>query len=605
MSDPKTEYIDTIDYTKLQKRIKDLVSVMTELNSKSVASRRLRFVEVDIEGERKAGRLMPDELYIPQHIIDTNIRREQSSYVQYVTQSPRAVILKDRKVPPTDPQLLEADVTNRLRYEGWQLPLYACIDGMQQNGYGIMEVVYDESKPGHVAHEFVQLGDFGYVADTRDLQECELISRSYFFSRTKLVHLANDPESGWQKDQAKKIIDGEPISGLSDAVIDGKDKSLYKIDKIMFRVKGVVYVAWTCESRCDNWVCLPRPLFLGRRAPYTQEDLQKAVMAGAPIPPDKISIGKEQYETDYPYILFPYLISENDTISQLKGRVYLDQDTQEAATSLMSSFCTAHRRASGMYFSKDVDDPNADLLMQKNVYFEQGALINAKIKQFQLTAPDAEVMQAIQTVVTANQNETSQVNFAAQNRKDSRKTATEISAASQSQQALSTVQVVLYSQALRQMYELMFSIIQSRVIAGLITDVDPAVKQLYGLVWSVKPSGDTDVIERQQLLQAMMQAWSVVQQTPIASAFLMDMLQKAFPDQSMKYINILQQAQEAQQSAQAQQQQQMLNVAKQVGAGIVKMSEHPEFFSETGRVHALPVVQEAAKTIQQLTAPKQ
>ena len=154
--DKKLEYIDTIDYKKLKMKIKDLVSVMTELNSKSVASRRLRYVEIDIEGERKAGRLMPDELYIPQHIIDTNIRREQSSYIQYVTQSPRAVIVADKVTPSVDTQLIEKDVTNRLRYDGWQLPIYACIDGFQQNGYGIMEVVYDESKPGHVAHEFVQ-----------------------------------------------------------------------------------------------------------------------------------------------------------------------------------------------------------------------------------------------------------------------------------------------------------------------------------------------------------------------------------------------------------------------------------------------------------------
>ncbi len=65
----KLDYIDTIDYKKLETKIKDLVSVMTELNNKSVASRRLRYVEIDIEGERKAGRLQADQLYIPQHTV--------------------------------------------------------------------------------------------------------------------------------------------------------------------------------------------------------------------------------------------------------------------------------------------------------------------------------------------------------------------------------------------------------------------------------------------------------------------------------------------------------------------------------------------------------
>lgn len=602
--DPKLEYINTVDYKKMEKRIKDLVSVMTELNSKSVASRRLRYVEVDLEGERKAGRLQPDELYIPQHIIDTNIRREQSAYVQYVTQPNRACVIVDRRTPSQDTSLLERDFTMRVRYDGWQLPLYACIDGMQQNGYGMLEVVYDETKPGHLAHEFVQLGDFGYIADTRDLQEAEILARSYFFSRTKLLSLAANPEFQFDPAQVEKIVQGEPISGLSDAVIDSKDKSLYKIDKVMFRIQGIVHVAWTCESRCDNWVRPPVPLFIGRRKPFTPQEVQQmtlqAQISGQPINPTTIKAGKQDYETNYPYILFPYLISENDTISQLKGRVYLDQDCQEAASSLMSSFCTAHRRASGMYFSKDTDDPNSDLTMQKNVYFEPGALINSKIKQFQLSAPDAEVMNAIQTLILSNQNETSQVNFAAQNRKDSRKTATEVSAATQSQQALSTVQVVLFSQALKQTYTLMFSIIQSRVLAGLLPDVDPVIAQMYGGLYNIRPAGDSDVIERQQLIQSMTQAWPVMQNTPAAQVFLADLISRMFPEQAPRYLQVLQQAQQQQQSQQAQQMQQVIGVAQQVGKGIITLAEHPEFFSDTGRVHAFPIVQEAAKTLQQM-----
>lgn len=603
-----TDYINSANYKDLEKRIKDLVAVMTERTSMVTANRRLRYVEIDIEGERKAGRIAADELYIPQHLIDTNIKREQPSYVQYVTQSPRAVILSDTTQPANDPQVLEKDVTNRLRYNGWQTPLYANIDGMQQNGYGIMEIVYDESKSGHVAHEFVQFGDFGFIMDTRDIQETEMVSRSYFFSRTKLKSLSEDEESGWSAAQIQKIIDGEPMTGASDAVIDNKDKSLFKVDKVMFRIGGIVHVGWTCTERCDDWLCVPRPLFIGRRAPYSQQEMQQmaqqAALTGQQLDQKVLAIGKQAFETDYPYVLFPYLISENNTISQLKGRVYMDQDAQEGASSLMSSFCTAHRRASGMYFSLDTDDPNSSITLQKNVYFEQGALINKKIKQFQLSAPDAEVMNAIMTIVSANQNETSQVNFAAQNRKDSRKTATEVSAATQSAANLSTVQVVLFASALRQLYGTMFEIIQSRVIAGLITDVTPELKALYGRRWLVKPSGDVDVIERQQLLQAMMQAWPVIQQTAAAVPFLCDMLTKAFPDSASKYVQFIQQQQQQQQSAQAQQQNALMQQAMGVAKGVMSLAQHKEFFSEVGRIHALPAVEQLAEQLKQIM-PKQ
>ena len=593
-NDPAFQYIDTIEYKKMVTKIKDLCSVMQEWNSKSVATRRLRYVEVDIEGERKAGRLQPDELYIPMHIIDKNIRREQSSYVQYVAQSPRAVCLTDMQTPAAETSLVETDVSKRLRYEGWQIPIFQCIDGFQQDGYGIMEVVYDESKPGHVAHEFVQLGDFGYIADTRNIQDCEMLGRNYYFSRTKLLSLAKNPESGWNATEIMRVIEGQPTSNFSDSVVDNKDKSLYCFTKVTFRLRGIVYVAWANESKCNDWAKPPVPLFLGRRqADNTPLGKMKSMFTGVPST-------KEQYETDYPYILFPYLISENDTVSQLHGRAFLDEDVQEGASSLMSSYVTAHRRAAQPYFSKDTDDPNADLMLQKNVYFAAGALINAKIKQFQLTAPNAEVMNSIQALIASNQDETAQINFAAMNRKDSRKTAEEIKASTQAASALSTVQVVLFSNALREMYSKMFRIIQNRVNAGLILDVDQQVKPLYQRQYLVRPAGDVDVIERQQTIQMMQQAWPVLQNTPCNIAFMCDLLSKMFPEQAAKYISIINQAQQQQQSQQARMMNQAVNTAKQVAGGIIKLSEHPEMFSDTGRIHAFPIVQEAAKELKPL-----
>ena len=315
-------------------------------------------------------------------------------------------------------------------------------------------------------------------------------------------------------------------------------------------------------------------------------------------------MSEPSYETDYPYFLFPYLISENSTISQLKGRTFLDQDCQQATSSLLSSFVTAHRRAAGLYFSKETEDPNDDVGMQKNVFFKQGCLINAKIKQFQLTAPPAEVISALNMLVSANQQETSQVNFAAQNRKDSRKTAEEIKSAGSKEVQLTTTQVVLFSTGLTSMDTVRFEVLQSRVMAGLI-QVTPQLKQMYSRRYSVRPAGDTDVIERQQLLASMTTAWPVIATTPAATIFLCDMLMLSFPTYAPKYVQILQQAQQAQQSAQAQQQQQLMQRAQQMGQGVVALSKKKEMFSDVGRIHALPAIEQAASEIESLTGGQQ
>lgn len=625
--DIQSDYIGSKDYNTLKLRIHTLRTILNDLQAKSFSSRLLRYAEIDLESERLAGRIAPDELYIPLHIIDTNIRREQSSYIQYITQSPRAVILKDKMEAAVDLAQLEVDLTEKLRYDGWQLHMYANIDGFQANGYGIMETTQEIDNPGSLGREYAQLGDFAFIADTRNLQQVEMCCRQYYFTRTKLLALAN-PDNGddkWNSEQVKKVIEQEPTNDPPVVNYSAyRDRSLFKIQKVMFRIKGVVQVGWCCENICDNWLREPRPLFLGRRkindkaakvAPIiskTPKVLQSTVVAGLKkivpeltdnhvaqindgLPPsDKI------YETQYPYFLYPYLISENDTIQNFKGRVFLDQDTQTGASSLLSSYLTQGRRASGLYFSKDTTDPNDDFLIQKNIFFKTGALINGKVKEFHIDAPDAATLTGLNTLISMNQQETSQVNFAETNRQqDSRKTATAIKASTQQASQLSGVQVTLFSIALKEQYTYECAIIKSRVLAGLIK-VNPTLIPLYQREWTVKPSGDTDVIEKQQKIQMMQQSWPVYQNTAAAMPFLTDLTELMFPDGAPKYIKAFQDQQAQQQSQQAQQMQQAVGIAKQIGAEIMDLDKHPEYFSETGRVHVYPKIQGAADKVKQL-----
>ena len=564
-------YINSTDYKTLETRLKDLKDTMDELQITQRASRKLRYAEVDVEAEREAGHFQPDEVWIPQHTIDTNIRREQAPYVQYLTQSPRAVILEDSLDPSVDLSLLERDATKKIRFDGWQLPMFANIDCFQANGYSLIEVVQDPTTSGELIYESVEFSDFGFTADSRDIQQLEMTARAYYFTKTRLQSLkersGSDAEdetddSVWNANQIDKVLEAPVDDNISIDNWDLRDRSLHRIMKVMFRVNGIVHVAWCCPNVTDDWLRAPRPLFIGRRKLITPEppvqqlnqqvdpqevalyqSFQQAqmqaqatkkpfdlsawavsVVALGLTPPSEIS-----YETEYPYIVFPYLISENNTISNLKGRVFLDQDVQTAATSLLSSACTQARRASGLYGSKDSSDPNDDVLMQKNLTLRSGNILNSKVNFLQMQAPDPGIFSAIQMIVAGNQNETSNVNFAVQNRQDSRKTAKEMSLAEKQAQELSTVQVVLFSIALKKLYSLMLSVIQSRVLAGLIK-VNDNVLPLYSRRIIVKPSGDTDVIERQQMIQQMQQAWPVVQGTSAGMPFLFIMLENMFPD---------------------------------------------------------------------------
>jgi len=449
------------------------------------------------------------------------------------------------------------------------------------------------------------MNDFGFITDTKDIQAVEMCCRRYYFTRTRLLALCGDKknpkDSDFDSDQVDRIISKMPDMDNTVEANDAKNQSLYHVDKVMFRVNGIVMVAWSCSDTCDDWVRKPRPLYIGMR-----EVMEQPVQMSLQAPSNTVTNGvpmnqigaptqsqtpqtKEQYETEYPYVIFPYLISENDTISQSKGRVFLDQDLQEAVSSLTTSTVTKARRSAGLYFSRDTSDPNDDILMDKNIFFKSGCIFSSRLQAFELKAPDATMFTAIQALEIANQNETSQPNFAVQNRKDSRKTAKEITVSEKQEQILSTVQVVLFNIALTQVYRKMVKVIKSRVQSGLI-QVLPTIRSLYDRKFTVKPSGDVDVIEKQQLIKQMMDSWQVVQNTPAGPLFMCDLLELMFPDRSAKYIQAIQQAQQQNNSQQQQQTQQMMQFALHMAKGIQHLASRPEYFSEIGRIHALPQI---------------
>jgi len=496
---------DLTKYEDAATPIQGLLNVIGTLESTAVENRNSRKLDIDVDAERSDGHLDEDEFLVPAHIIDTNIRREQSKYVAYVTGSRRSAIFSSITEPTVATGELERDFTDKTRYSGWQVPLFKIIDGMQLHGYSVAEVQFDEDMPGHFAVEAVNYEDFGFPEDTRDIQACEMLVHRHYFTATQLLDMVEDDD--FNEDIVDLLVEDH---GQAPEV-----ESLYQVEKVLFRHENKIYVSWSCNAKCDDWLRDPRPLYLGRRDGETLQD-----------------------ETQYPYVVFPYNIQEDSAVQNATGRAFADRTTQETITSLMSSFVTAHRRAANFYFSKENEDPN-NTNIQTSVRFQNGALIDANIKQFQLRPPDTSMISAIQSLMSQNAQEQSQINYAAMNRQDSRKTATEIQAASSEAQMLSSTQVSLFSIALKDVYEWCWRIYQSRVVAGVIRP-SASLDMYLNHEFNIKPAGDVDVIERQEKSQKMMQAWGVVSQTALAPVFLQNMMRLMFPDEGESYAEMLQ-----------------------------------------------------------------
>lgn len=581
----KTDYED---YSKASVAINRLIDAWTKIASETERSRTLRFQKgVNSDDLRGEGKLKADEMYNPTRLIDMNIRREQPQFINYLTQSRRSIILAPEDTEyVNDIENLEIDFTKRARYLGWEIPFVRCIDGAQTHGWDAIEIIFDESYPGHFCFHHVGHDNLIFALDCEDINNQEVVIRREKLTSSQL--LAFTEKEGWDAAAVQDVIQRTKNQNSQSG-----EEVICEIYKVFFKKAGQIMVTWYARV-CQGYLVQPKPLFLGVRD-----------TAQPPVEPTATP-GVNDYpktgESEYPFTICKYIESEDPKIINLVGRAYLDEPVQEAASALLSSLVNGMMRASNVYASPASNqvDPNPTAAPKAlNVVLTNGAIFDKPLGFFHLPYPDVGVIQAIQAIVSQNQQEQTKIDFAALNRKDSGKTATEIQAATNKASELSSVQIILISIFIRQAYAKGWRIYQSRVLQGKI-EVDPQLLPLFGeqsevpdptyqppqidpaapvdpmammqqpptvkiatpKTYIIKSSGDVDVVQRAENLQRKMQAWPVLANTPIAGEFLKDILRLAFPEDAAKYIQQLDQAQQQQEQAMKMMLAQVSNVLK-------------------------------------------
>lgn len=505
-----------------QKAIKTVVDQWKLERQQTESRRKIRFIKVNVDEEKRKRNLEEDELFIPIRLVDTNITREQAKYAQFITQSPRNAILEAIEDPAQDTSIVEKDFTTKGRYNGWEIQFLKTVDGMQMHGTDGIELLLDTTKPGHITREHVGHDCLLYPTDTKDFQASPFCIRLQEFSTPDLVLFTK--KKGWNAAQVKKVIEANQNRNRDVQKNDDKAFKLNQVEKVFFQNQndGFIYIAWSCAEFCDDWLRPPKLCFIGN-VMLDQQTRQVVKL----------------YETAYPIEPFIYLVSENETMMDIKGRVELDEAKGEAATSLVSSFCTAHRRAAQPYFSLKEGIPGDSTVLEEaetNIKLKAGRLFKVPIQQFQLTPPSEGILEAVNTLIGQSQMESGDVNYAVQSNKSTRKTAAEINLAQQENALLSSVQVSLLSIAMRNVFSLEFKVYSSRVICGLIKTTPPVMQMIQSYTFNVKAAGDTDVIERQTKTQLMIQMWSIMQQTGASSIYLKNLVRLLFPDEAAQYI---------------------------------------------------------------------
>lgn len=524
--------------------------------------RLVRNIDISPKALRDQGKLRPDETIIPIRLIDMNIRREQPSYINYLKGSNRLSIFQCVDNPQLDCQQIESDFTNGNQYIGWETPHFKVLDGSQAHGWDAVEVIYDATKPLHVAIEHIGHENLFFGIESIELQACEVIIRKYSFSQLQLKLSIDD--YGFSEAQVNLLL--EKLQAGNSQAQDGN----INVYKKLFKYNKCVYVAWYSDKEgCTDWLKAPSKLFVGRaKQVQVMVDVPQQIMGVEPHPVtgQPLSIMQTKMvptpqlqwqdvdEPEFPIFLLPYSETEQQMIIAHKGRVFFDQHKQEGMTAIASGFVNALNRSANVYGSvKGLDVGSTAAPKQLDTELTHGKIYDKEINFWGHQAPDPTTLNALQYLDAQNASETGQTAFAVNNRKDSRKTAKEIGVAENQAALLSGVQVSLYSTFLRSVYSYIWLIVQSQALQDKIKflliekqEPDMATGQMtktfvndkarIGLVYNIKAAGDVDVIQRQELRSKMQQDWPVFQQTPIANSFLKEYIRLSYPAMSEKWV---------------------------------------------------------------------
>jgi hypothetical protein len=555
-------YKRLFEYQRARTKLIQMTQDWSSIKKQAEVNRSMRKIEVDMEVMRSNGYLKPDECLIPIHVIDENVRKEQPQFLQYILGSEREAVFVCIDNPTINTEQQEGDYTRGLRYAGHEIPKYKCLDGAQVHGWDTLMVEYDDSKPFKVGYHHVGHEKLMFNLTAKDIQAEELIVLEHDCSVMQLKKFVNS--NGFDATQVTHI---ERLFAEKDI-----KENIY-IYQAMWKWNNTVYTAWSYIDRncCTDWLKKPAKLWLGLKEQVPQITIATVAdpMSGMTVQvPQTTMTWQDVYETDYPVEILFYEETEEEKIIEHRGRCFKDQSKQEAQTALWSMYINGTNRASNVYGSSKQPNTTGTPPKRLELSLEPGCLYDSPMEFWNTPYPSPEILAAADRLDVRTQAEQGRIAESVINRQDARKTSAEIKSASNEEEKLASVDLMLYQVFWRNMHTRVWRIVKSLAMQGVIPFLMIWKDENTGLYvndisklqlqYDVRPAGDVDLIKRKQKQEARMAMLGPTQSIPpLYMAILMDLLKDALPQDYPKYVQIVQQFMQQQAMMAAQQQPQL------------------------------------------------
>ena len=504
-------------------------------------SRRIRNSRVNVESLREQKKLQPDETYIAVRVIDENIVRDMPAYLSYLKQSARIAIFKpmDGSIDPRMPHL-ESWFTSQLCYcdPAWEIDYLQLIDGALCHGEDFAEVVYDISKPGHVAVNHVGVDRLLYDLNYDDIQQSPLVARGY---RLGPIELNQYAEKGLFKLDAVQAL--LAMLGNTSKSVSYDESPLPSCYKIYTKFQGQVYFCWYSPT-VQRFLSDPAPFYNGLTVKREVQKFSFDQQSFSMIPITE-TVYEKIYEQVYPFVSLRKRITEDKNKTNVAGHARDSYYLQEAATTVTSALVNGTIQASKTMWAPD-ESSGLEGSTTKQIDFQiaRNAIWSRPMRAFSAPYPDPMLINTLQFLDTRNGVATAQTAFAVSNRKDSRKTATELSMAQQETSKINSVQVLQLSICVRDICKRAWAIMRSEVLSNNLTLPAELAPDLFLRNYTISSAGDVDYVQRMELIQSMQQDWPILSTTPVGPLLLQDYIRARYPNDADRYIAAIQQQQQ-------------------------------------------------------------
>lgn len=486
--------------SKLQGLVSDW---STNVEKNILKGRENRLKEVDIQQLRADKKLLADESFYPDHVINTNITREKPAFLQYLVGPVNLAVFTDPEDIGENFEDVASAFSTLLKYTNWEDPHIRNIDCALAHGLGFVEVLYDAAAPGRVSIEYVSLNDIAFPLDCENIQQQLFVMRRYRWTSVAL-----------KRNAAKFQFDAGVVAKLLEPLAEqtGDHAEVYKV---YIRQDDGLYIAFWAPTVGSEWLRKPQPF----------------------------DIGLGTVESFLPFVpLFKDLVEEPRYLA-VKGECITSAPTQEAVSALQSSVINQAHRAANPVFSPEGLSESSN---QEPILFMSGTISKNPLKMHKLDAPDPNIFALSEKLRSQNQDAHGHVNYAVNNRQDSRKTATEVMSADAMATKLQSVSVVNLANYLRAVYTYAWRIVKHYALKNEILLV--GVRDEYGNIindlgridrnFIITPTGGSEQARITDTKNAMTQVLPLVKGTALEKVIISDYLRYALPSLGTRYQKI-------------------------------------------------------------------